>query len=109
MVEVLVRCSCGWTVGGPPIRHPGLDDLALAGSVEDMVQHWRQGHRVQCLASVRAAVRSLAKALARLQRAKRRDPQDGVEATAKRQADSFRRMGIKVETYDPFSDEWSEW
>lgn len=119
---ILVQCSCGWTVeGGPGLIHPHLVDVKVCENIAEMVQHWRDGHQVQARHHARASIRRAAKALKKLTEQHRRGGDDDImergrtrqeeirdRHRAERLADLGRKMGFRVETYDPFTDEWEE-
>jgi hypothetical protein len=100
-VSDLVRCSCGWSVPeGSVVGVPML--VVLAPHVTDMLQHWRDGHQVQCRSELRHPIRSLLKRYRQLQREKHHSGDD-----AENLREEFRRRGLRFEAYDPFTDEWN--
>lgn len=102
-MSALVVCSCGWSVEGlrPGQLGTGVAAaLEIAPHVHDMVQHWRNGHQLSCLADLRHVVRRCLQRYRQLTRA--RDDRDAVAREA-------RRRGIRFESYDPFTDEWTPW
>lgn len=69
--EALVRCDCGWWV--PEGVVPGVPvAVVLAPHVDEMIRHWRDGHRLSCQSSLRYQVRDLLKRYRQLQRAHQR-------------------------------------
>lgn len=103
---ILVACSCGWNINGG-VTFAGPTWVILAPHVQEMVRHWQDGHRLSCQSSLRYQVRDLLKRYRQLQRAQQRgraSDDDGVERLRR----VGRNMGFRVETYDPFTDEWSD-
>lgn len=99
-MTILVRCSCSWeipdgNVAGVPIA------VVLAPHVVEMIRHWRDGHQLSCRAELRHVVRQCLRRYRQLTRGRDVD-RDAV-------AHEARRRGMRVETYNPFTDEWSDW